>query len=150
MTTNGQMLARDARLAECGPISWVRVAQMGTVTAVLAIAVNVVIYFIASGLGAMPDSVTPMGDSPMTAGMVAAASAIGVTGATTMFGVLVQRHLRAFRIGATVLLILSLTSPISIPDAPTSMILSLAAMHVVTWALCVMLLPKLVLRDADA
>lgn len=58
--------------------------------------------------------------------------------------------MRVFRIVAVVLLVLSFATPLTIPSAPLSMILSMEVMHVAAWAVIVGLLTKLARREANA
>lgn len=49
----------------------------------------------------------------------------------TVVALLAQRPIRTFRIVAAVVLVLSFATPLTIPGAPLSMILTLELMHVV-------------------
>lgn len=89
----------------------------------------------------------------MTVGMVAIASVIGAIGAAIVFaviGLFARRPVRLFSIVAVVVLVLSFATPLTIPSAPFSMILSMEVMHVAAWAVIVGLLTKLARREASA
>lgn len=58
--------------------------------------------------------------------------------------------MRVFRIVAVVVLVLSFATPLTIPSAPLSMILSMKVMHVAAWVAIVGLLTKLARREANA
>ncbi len=133
-----------------GKLPWV--ALLAALTAAVA---NALVYFAASGLGFIPQSVlvpTPSGEHPLTVAPVVVSSAVGAVGAAVVFaiiGLFVRRPVRLFRIVATVVLVLSFASPLTIPDAPVVMILSLEVMHVVAWAVIVGLLTTMA-RQAKA
>lgn len=130
--------AAKARTAKRG-LPWVTL-----LAAIDAAIVNAVIFFAASGLGTITKDVSPIGNSPLTVGSVAVASIIGVIAAALVFALLRRfaRHpVGLFRIVATVMLICSFISPISISGASVAMVLSLMLMHIVAWAASIVLLP---------
>ncbi len=130
-------------------ISYGRLPGVALLAAVAAALANALVYFAASGLGAISQSVllpSPMGVSPLTVSLVAITSVIGAIGAAVVFaliGLFARRPVRLFRIVATVVLVLSFAAPATIPGAPVAMILSMEAMHVVAWAVSVGLLTTL-------
>ena len=85
------------------------VALLAALAAALA---NAVVYFAASGLGTISQSVllpSPMGLSPLTVGLVVITSVIGAIGAAivfTLIGLFARRPVRLFRIVAAVVLVL--------------------------------------------
>ena len=95
---------------------------------------NAVIYFIASALDTMPQDFVVQGSGPITLAPVVLSSLIGAAGAAVVFTVvalLSRRPIWTFRIVAAVVLVLSFATPLTIPGAPISMILTLELMHVV-------------------
>jgi hypothetical protein len=130
-------------------ISYGRLPGVALLAALAAALANALIYFAASGLGTISQSVllpSPMGLSPLTVGLVVITSAIGSIGASIVFavmGLLARRPVRMFRIIAAVVLALSLVPPATVPGVPVAMRLSLAVMHVVAWAVSVGLLTAL-------
>lgn len=116
---------------------WVALARLlwaGPLAAVAAIAANAVVYFVAYGFGAMPRDVVIEGSGPVTLAPVVFATLIGAVGAVVVFAVialLVRRPIRPFLIVASVALVLSFATPLTIAGAPLSMILALELMHVV-------------------
>ena len=133
-----------------GKLPWV--ALLAALTAAVA---NALVYFTASGLGFLPQSVlvpTPSGEHPLTVAPVVVSSVVGAIGAAVVFaiiGLFARRPVRLFRIVATVVLVLSFATPLTIPGAPVAMILSLVVMHVVAWAVTVGLLTTMA-RQAKA
>lgn len=127
-------------------ISWGRLLLAVLLAAVAAAVANALVYFAASALGFIPQTVlipTAGGESPLTVGMVVTMSVIGAVGAAIVFaavGLFARRPVRLFHIVAVVVLALSFATPLTIPGAPLSMILSMDVMHVVAWASIVGLL----------
>jgi hypothetical protein len=117
------------------------------------IVVNVLIYFAASGMGFIPQSVLipmPSGEHHLTVASVVVSSVVGAIGAAIVFaiiGLFAPRPVRLFRIVAIVVLVLSFAMPLTIPGAPVPMILSLEVMHVAAWAVIVGLLTTLVRQE---
>jgi hypothetical protein len=137
-------------------ISYASLLWAAPLAAVAAALANALVYFAASGLGAISRSVllpSPVGLTPLTAGLVMTASVIGAVGAALVFaviGLLARRPVGLFRIVATVVLVLSFVPPATIPEVSVAMRLSLAVMHVVAWAVSAGLLTALVRREARA
>ena len=137
-------------------ISWKRLPPMALLAAFGAAVVNAIVYFAASGLGLIPqDVLVPAlcGEQPLTVAPVVIGSVVGAIGGAGVFaliGIFARRPVRMFRIVATAVLVLSLTTPLTIPGAPLSMVLSLEAMHVAAWAVTVGVLSTLVLRAEPA
>ena len=136
-------------------ISHARLPWVALLVAVAAVLANVLVYFAASVLGTIPQSVllpSPMGLSPLTLGLVVTASVIGAIGAALVFariGLLAQRSVRLFRIVAAAVLVLSFVPPATIPGVPVAMRVSLGVMHVVAWAVGVGLLTALARQEAS-
>ena len=116
---------------------------MALLAALTAAVANALVYFAASGLGFIPQSIlvpTPSGEHPLTVAPVAVSSLVGAIGAAIVFaiiGLFARRPVKLFRIVATVVLVLSFAMPLTIPGAPVAMILSLEVIHVVAWAVIV-------------
>src|SRR5919199_1676745 len=132
--TGGEKVGRDEG------ISWKQLPLVALFAAVAAALANTLVYFAASGLGTISQSVllpSPMGMSPLTVGLVVITSVIGVIGAAIVFaliGLFIRRPVRMFRIAATVVLVLSFAMPATVPGVPVTMRLSLGVMHIVAWA----------------
>ena len=78
-----------------------------------------------------------MGREPLGLSAVLFASVTGAVSAAIVFALVGQfsrRPIRAFRIVAAVVLVLSFATPLTIPGAPLSMVLTLELMHVVAAA----------------
>ena len=135
-------------------IAWGRLPGVVLLAAAAAAVANTLVYFVASGLGTISQSVllpSPSGESPLTVGLVATTSVIGTVGAAIVFaiiGLFAQRPVRLFRIVASVALVLSFIPPATVPVVPPSMKVSLALMHLVAWAASVGLLTALARRKA--
>lgn len=111
-----------------------RLLWVGPLAAASVAIANAVVYVVASALGTMPQDFIVEGSGPITLAPVVLSSLIGAAGATVVFAVvalLAQRPIRTFRIVAAVVLMLSFATPLTIPGAPLSMILTLELMHVV-------------------
>ena len=140
---------QNKKLAGSEGITYRRLPVVALLTALAAALANALVYFAASGLGTISQSVllpSPMGVSPLTVSLVAITSAIGTVGAAIVFaliGLLARRPVRLFRIVATVVLMLSFVMPATVPGVPVAMRLSLVVMHVVAWAVSVGLLTTL-------
>jgi hypothetical protein len=135
-------------------IAWKRLPLAVLLAAATAAVANSLIYFAASALGFIPESVlipTAGGESPLTVGMVVITSVIGAVGAAIVFagiGIFSRHPVKLFRIVAVVVLVLSFATPLTIPGAPVSMVLSMEVMHVAAWAMIVGLLTTLARRKA--
>lgn len=146
----------NEKIASSQGIAWRRLPLAALVAAVAAVVANALIYFAASALGFIPQSVlmpTAGGESPLTVGMVAITSFVGAVGAAIVFagiGLFARRPVRLFHIVAIVVLMLSFATPLTIPGAPVAMVLSLEVMHVVAWAVIVGLLTTLARRNTSA
>lgn len=143
---------QHAKRVVAGKIAWGRLPLVALLAAVAAAVVNALIYFIASALGVIPQSVilpAPV-SGPLSVGPVVVASIIGTIAAAIVFaviGVSSRRPVWLFRIVATVALALSLVLPATVPGAPIGMILSLMLMHVVAWAASVGALTTLAIKQ---
>jgi hypothetical protein len=116
------------------PVAMERLLWVGPLAAISAAIANAVVYFVASALGAMPQDFVVEGSGPITLAPVVFSSSIGAVGAAMVFAIvalLARRPIRTFRIVAAVVLVLSFVTPLTIPGAPLSMILTLELMHVV-------------------
>lgn len=133
-------------------ISWMRLPVVALLAALGAAVVNAIVYFAASGLGFVSQSLPvpmPGGEQPLTVAPVVISSVVGAIGGAIVFALIggfAKRPVRLFRIVATVALALSLAMPLTIPGAPLSMIVSLEVMHVAAWAVIVGLLTTLARR----
>lgn len=142
-------IADNEKIIGSERIDWGRLPWAALLAAVAATVANALVYLAASTLGFIPQSVlipTAGGESPLTVGMVAITSVAGTVGAAIVFtiiGLFAQRPVRLFRIVSIVVLVLSFATPLTIPGAPLSMILSMEVMHVVAWAIIVGLLTTL-------
>jgi Family of unknown function (DUF6069) len=137
-------------------IAYGRLPGVTLLAALAAALANALVYFAASGLGTISQSVllpSPMGESPLTVSLVAITSVIGTLGAAIIFaiiGLFARRPMRLFSIVATVVLVLSFVMPATVPGVPVAMRLSLAVMHVVAWGVSVGLLTTLARQEASA
>lgn len=106
-----------------------------------AAAINLVVYFIVSAAGAIPQTVLIPGmNMPVTAVPVVLNSFVPAILAGVLLALLnrfTRRPVRIFRIVAAVLLVLSFANPLTIPGAPLAMVLALDFMHIVAAAVIV-------------
>jgi hypothetical protein len=137
---------QNSKLAGKERIAYGKLPWVALIAALTAAVANALVYFAASGLGFISQSVlvpTPSGEHPLTVAPVVASSVVGAIGAAIVFaiiGLFARRPVRLFCIVTTVVLVLSFAMPLTIPGAPVAMILSLEAMHVVAWVVIVGLL----------
>jgi hypothetical protein len=115
------------------PLSRILVA--GLVAAVAAAAANVIVFFIASALGAMPQTyLVPAAGQPIGIMQVVSSTVIGAVGATIVFAIIARfarQPIRLFRIVSVVALILSFGTFLGLSGAPVSLVMTLALMHIV-------------------
>ena len=106
----------------------------GLIAIVVAAVVNAVLYFIGAAVGWMPDTVlSPMG-LPITIVPVIASTVVALVVATIVYSILNRftgNPNRWFTIIAVIVLVVSAVSPLSLPGAPTMMIVLLEVMHLV-------------------
>ena len=127
-------------------MSFWRLLLFGMVAGVLAAVVNAVVYLLASAVGAIPESVVVSGGGPITLGAILVSSFVPALLAALFLAVLerfTRRAIGIFRVVAVVLLVLSLSAPLTIAGAPAAMILALFLMHIVAagviiWVLTVL------------
>ena len=111
------------------------VGRRGALALVVAAVGNVLLFLVASAMGVFADGViNPGTGQPFTPVEVLLSSSIGVVGATVVYA-LFDRFLtntdRWFRVVVGVVLVVSVVMPLTIPGAPTAVIATLLAMHVV-------------------
>ena len=112
--------------------------KAGLVTATLAVAANALIYGAGRIAGTIPKSVdvdTLSGNGPVTVSTVIFTSVLAVLVATLFYAVLqriTRRPERVFLIAGSLLLVVSLAMPFSIPGVPAKMAVTLALMHITT------------------
>lgn len=120
------------------PVSWGRLARAAVISAVVALVINLAVFFLvpvvfgftpeaaAGGPGTEP--------APLTAFNVALATVVPAIVAALLMAALVRftaRPAAIFRIIAVVVLLLSLTAPLTQPVGLTNRLV-LAALHVIT------------------
>ncbi|HET7035196.1 MAG TPA: DUF6069 family protein [Thermomicrobiaceae bacterium] len=136
-------------------IAWRRLPPAALLAAAVAAGANALIYLAASGLGLISGTVavaTPAGNQPLAMAPVVISSILGTFAAALVFAVIAliaRRPDPLFRVVATVFLVLSLAAPLTIPDAPAAMKVSLVLMHVVAWGVSVALLTTLARRRVE-
>jgi hypothetical protein len=129
-------------------VAFGRLLWAGPLGAVSAAIANTIVYFVAYGLGAMPQDVVVEGSGPITLGPVIFASVVGAVGAVVIFAIVTllarRRPIQTFNIVAAVALVLSFYTPFTIPEAPVAMVATLLLMHVVAGVVIVGVLTTLV------
>ncbi len=140
-------VAREGAARTGGRLAWGGLLLAAVVAAVGAALANVVVYFVASVLGLLPQSVAVSPDgAPLSAGAVMIASVVGAVGAGVVLAVLnliLRRPVPVFYIVSAVVLVLSFITPTSISGAPLAMVLTLNFMHVVAAVVAVGVLTTL-------
>lgn len=123
-----------------------QIAQAGITVAVIAAAVNAVIYLIGNAMGFFPSSVITPAGQPLSIVPVVLASVIASLGAAVAYWLCVRFTRdpnRVFYIVAAVVFVLTLFGPFNLPGAPVGMIVSLELMHVVVAGLALYFLTRL-------
>lgn len=134
-----------AGVAQASKPSLGTVWRNGLIAIVVAAVINAVLYFIGAALGWLPETVlTPMG-VPVTIVAVVASTVVALVVATIVYSILNRftgNPNRWFTIVAVVLLVVSFASPLTLPGAPTMMIVVLEAMHLVAAAAAIYFLRR--------
>ena len=116
-------------------VVWSRLFWVVPLTALAAAAANALVYLVATVVGALPSGfVIPGPGTPLTLGMVVGSTLVPALLAGVVFALLgrfTRRPVRNFVVLATVLLVLSFVTPLTIAGAPLSMVVALELMHVV-------------------
>ncbi len=141
MVAANSMASQTERI-DLGRLWWASLlAGLGAVVA------NVLVYFIASAAGAIPNTVLIPGmNQPVTAIPIILNSFVPAILAAVLLALLnrfTRRPVRSFRIIAAVLLVISFVNPFTLPGAPLTMILALNLMHIVAAAIIVGVLTTL-------
>jgi hypothetical protein len=125
------------------------------IAGITGVAANALLYSLA-GLGGLIDEsvVLPslLGMGPLTLTSVTITTVAALVAAGILLAVLVattRRPVRIFRIVATVLAVVSLAMPATIPGPPPAMRLTMAVFHVVAWAVSVLVLATVAEREAE-
>jgi hypothetical protein len=133
-------------------IAWGRLAWATGLAIIVAVAGSAAVYLIALGAGAVDrDVVLPslLGNEPLSLASVSLTAAVVIVGAAIVFGILgasTRQPVRNFRVVTTVLALLSLSMPATIPGPPAAMRIAMASMHLVVWAVSVGVLASLAHR----
>jgi Family of unknown function (DUF6069) len=137
-------------------IAWGRLAWATGLAIIIAVAGSAAVYLIASAVGAVDrDVVLPslLGNGPLSLASVSVTVAVVTVAAAIVFGVLsawTRRPVRNFRVVATVLAVLSLSSPATIPGPPAAMRIAMGTMHLVVWAVSIGVLATLARRPQES
>lgn len=109
----------------------------GLKVAAISAVINAILFFLGSAAGLLPETVLlPGPNEPLTVVPVIFSSIVGTLAGTVLY-LLLSRFAptsssRVFRITLIVLGLATLFPPLSIPEAPVGMVLTLELMHVVT------------------
>ena len=131
------------------PLAWATVFA-----ALVAVGATVALYSFASAAGFVDQRVllpSLLGMGPLSLASVSVTAALATLAAGVLLGVLARSTrlpVRNFRVLATVLAVLSLSMPATIPGPSLAMRLSMAGMHVIIWTVSVGVLPRLATRPA--
>jgi hypothetical protein len=127
-----------------------KLVQAALIAAVVAVVLNVVVYFIGSALGTLPESVVvPPANLPITVVPIVMATVMGAVAGTIVYALLgrfTARPVTIFRILGTVVLILSLAQPFIIPNVPLNMVITLDIMHIIAGAVIIYVLTTVARR----
>ena len=126
-------------------IQWSSYGLNAVMALVAASVANAIVYFIASALGAIPETVLVGPTSqPITLLPVVSATMMGaVAGIVVYAGLLrfTQQPKRIFRIMAAVVLLVAIAPTLTL-GAPATMVIALNVMHVVAGVIIVVLLTR--------
>lgn len=131
-------------------ISVARLAWASAIAGLTAWPGTATVYLLGLVSGAVDEKVvlpSLVGMGSLSLASVSVTTLAAVVAAGIMLGGLsltTRRPVTTFRISTSVLALLSLAMPATIPGPGPAMRLTMAAMHVVVWAICVGLLPTLV------
>lgn len=108
----------------------------GLKVAAISAVINVVLFFLGSAAGLLPETVLlPGPNEPLTVVPVILSSIVGTLAGTVLYTLLSRfspaSSARAFRVTLIVLGVATLFPPLSIPGAPVGMVITLELMHVV-------------------
>lgn len=134
------MSSTIATPARTESIAWSRLLVAALIGIVGAAVANALIYVIASALGLIPADIEVQPGQTLSVAMVIISTIAGTLAGTIVFALLARftrRPISLFRIIAGVALLLSFASPLTIPGAPLSMILTLELMHITAAAILV-------------
>lgn len=132
-----------------------RLWRAAPAAALAAAAVNSLVYAIAESAGALPNDVlvpTAGGEKPLSLSDVLFATILPLIAGAIVLAVVARfarRPLRVFWSVSLVVLVLSLGSPMSLPDAPSSMVTALSLMHLVAACVGLPVLTKLARPGTD-
>ena len=135
-----------------GRLPTARLAGATGVGVVIAAVGSVAIYLVALAGGAIDHSVmlpSLLGMGPMGIASVAVTAVVATLAAGAVLALFVlttRRPITYFRIAATVLALLSLAMPVTIPGPSIWMRVAMGAMHGVVWAVSVGILPAVARR----
>lgn len=122
-----------------------QIAQIGGLTILIAVVLNVILFFIADAAGVW-DGVELQNGEEMVAPAVAFITILGLVGGIITFAALnqfTQNPVRIFQIVAGVVLVLSFVTPFGVEDAPADFIIALELMHVVAGVTIIALFSRL-------
>jgi hypothetical protein len=129
--------------------SGLRLAGASLVAAVVAVVASLVVYLLGAAVGLVDRSVvlpSLLGMGPLSIASVSVTAAAATLAAGLLLGLFVlgtRRPIVYFRVAATVLVVLSLSMPATIPGPPAGMRAVMAVLHVVVWAVSIGVLPTL-------
>lgn len=129
--------------------AWMRIGVALGAASLVAVVATEVIYLLGSITGLVDRSArlpSPVGMGPLSPLSVAVTALVATLGAGLLFSglTLTTRHpVRNFRVLATVLALLSLSMPVTIPGPSAGMRLVLLAMHGAVWAATISILAGL-------
>lgn len=109
----------------------------GIIAAVVAAVANVIVHGVARALDTIPQDVlvdSPTGEEPITLAPVIIFTAVPILIAAVLFAILrrtMRQPVRMLWIIGLVALVLSFVTPLTVPDAPARMIITLELMHIV-------------------
>ncbi len=122
-----------------------QIAQKGGLAILIAVVLNVILFFIADVAGVW-DGVELENGEQIVAPAVVIFTVFGLVGGTITFAALnqfTQNPVRIFQIVAGVVLVLSFVTPLSVEDAPADFIIVLELMHVVAGVTIIALFSRL-------
>lgn len=137
-------------------LTWGRLMRATAIAAAAAVVATAALYgtSLAAGLvdtGVAVPSLTGMG--PLSLASVSLTALVATLGAgllLTALAATTRRPIQIFRVVASVLALVSLSMPATVPGPQPGMRLVMAAMHVVVWLVCAGALPALAGRPRGA
>lgn len=147
---------RDPEIGHRRRVTWGRLVGATAIAAAAAVASTATLYGTSRAAGLVDTGVVMpslFGMAPLSLASVSLTALVAALGAGLLLAALAattRRPIRIFRAVASVLALVSLSMPATVPGPQPGMRLVMAAMHVLVWLVCAGALPALAGRPRGA